>query len=201
MRRILILTIALTSGCSLGRGPLPPQQNPLPVPVQDREMVWNQIVDTVDNYFRITEEVRVEQRGDTILQGRIETHPKIAATSLEPWRRDGEIGPERRMATAQTIRRRAQVIVIPDGGGYLIDVRVYKELEDVDQPEHSTVGNATLRHDMTTGRNRRQAINGPITLGWIPVGRDTSLEQRILAEINTRLMGGEGIERLPLVGP
>ena len=174
---------------------------PLPVPVHNREAAWNQIVDTVDNYFQITEEVRVEQRGDTILQGRIETRPKIAATSLEPWRRDGEIGPERRLATFQTIRRRAQVNVIPDGAGYLIDVRVYKELEDVDQPEHSTVGNSTLRHSITSGRNRRQEINGPLTLGWIPVGRDTSLEQKILAEINARLLGGEGIERLPLVGP
>ena len=34
-------------------------QNPMYVPLSDREFLWNQLVDTIDNYFRIQREERV----------------------------------------------------------------------------------------------------------------------------------------------
>ena len=46
------------------------------------------------------------------------------------------------------IRRYAVVKVIPaQCGGYWIDVAVYKELEDMRQPEHGTAGSAVFRND------------------------------------------------------
>ena len=72
---------------------------------------------------------------------------------LEPWRKDSSPGFERRYATLQSIRRRAVVHVRPQtDGGYLVDVAVYKELEDLSQPEYSTVNVEALRHDGTLVR-------------------------------------------------
>jgi hypothetical protein len=77
--------------------------------------------------------------------------------------------------------------VIPAGGGYLLDVVVQKELEDLDKPQHATAGGATLRHDGTLVRQQGAPGRYSVTLGWIPIGRDVTLEQRILADISARL--------------
>ena len=64
---------------------------------------------------------------------------------------------------------------------------VQKELEDLDKPEHATAGGATLRHDGTIVRQEGAAGRYSVTLGWIPLGRDVTLEQRILADMRARL--------------
>jgi hypothetical protein len=158
------------------------------VPLSDREFLWNQLVDTIDNYFEIEREERVRLVGGVLTEGQLETYPQPGATRLEPWRRDSSPGFERRYATLQSIRRRAVVHVKPQAdGGYLVEVAVYKELEDVSQPEFSTVNVSGLRHDGTLRRPDTETQAGTLTLGWIPVGRDTTLEQRILAELRGRL--------------
>src|SRR4029079_9597093 len=128
--------------------------------------------------------------------GRIETFPITGSTLFEPWRRDSTAGYEKLHATLQSIRRRATVRVIPAEGGYLIDVVVQKELEDLDKPEHATAGGATLRHDGTIVRQEGPPGRLSVTLGWIPIGRDVTLEQRILADVSGRLeLGGSSSQQ------
>ena len=161
--------------------------NPIIVPVTDHEFAWNQLVDTVDDYFRIAAEDRVRIVGGVFTEGRIETYPVIGATLLEPWRRDSASRFERIHSTLQPIRRRGEVRITPVAEGYSISVAVFKELEDVSRPEHATVGGVTHRHDGSLVRTEPTPDARPVTLGWIPQGRDLALEQRILEEIQGRL--------------
>ena len=163
--------------------------NPLPVSAGDEEYLWNQIVDTVDDYFKIEREVRMRNDGGVVTDGLVQTYPVIGSSYLEPWRGDSMPGFEKLHASLQSIRRRAVVRVIPLAGGYSIELAVYKELEDVAQPEFATVGASTLRHDGSLVRNESNPVNGPATLGWIPPARDVGLEQRTLAEWRVRVEG------------
>lgn len=163
--------------------------NPLFVPSTDREIVYQQVVDTIDNYFKIQSERRMRLVGDIVTPGRIDTFPVIGTTLLEPWRDAYDLGPETVHNTLQTVRRFAIVEMLPTEGGFLISVHVMKELEDVSHPQDSSIGNATLRYDNTLVAAEQQVKEGPITLGWIPLGRDMSLEQKILLEIQARLSG------------
>ena len=162
-------------------------ENPLFLPPLDQEFVWNQLVDAVDDHFRIEREERVRLIGGILTEGRIDTFPTPGGTLLEPWRSDSASAYERLHATLQSIRRRATVRLIPTEGGSLVDVVVQKELEDLDKPEHATAGNGTLRHDGTLVRGEGPPGRFSVTLGWIPIGRDCALEQKILNDIRCRL--------------
>src|SRR5207237_10578805 len=115
----------------------PPLENPLFVPPVDRECLWNQTVDALDDYFHIEREDRVRVVAGVLTEGRIDTFPTIGSTLFEPWRIDSTPGYEKLHATFQSIRRRATIRVIPVEGGYLLDVVVQKELEDLDKPENA----------------------------------------------------------------
>ena len=208
---LLLLALA-TSGCRVFSAGRPPVQieNPLFVPAMDRELLWNQTVDAIDDYFRIEREERVRLIGGVLTEGRIDTFPTTGSTLLEPWRGDSTSGYEKWHATLQSIRRRGIVRVIPSDGGYLIDVQILKELEDLDKPEHATAGGATLRHDGSLVRQEGAAGRFSHTLGWIPLGRDASLEQQILADLTMRLHlpatgwslpAGEVVEGFPATSP
>lgn len=182
-----------STGDMLGNSNVIQVENPLFVPVADREFTWNQLVDMVDDRFRIDREERVRFDQGVLLEGRIETFPQVGSTLLEPWRKDSTPGFETDHATLQTIRRRATVIVSPREGGYLINLIVQKELEDLSRPEHATAGGATLRHDNSlVSADETTDAGGPVTLGWIPVGRDLSLEQAMLADLRARLYDEQG---------
>jgi hypothetical protein len=195
----LIAVLAACAGCGHhllghGHGPLAATQtpglpNPLPVPATDYEFLWQQLVDEVDDYFRIEREERVRLVGGVLTEGRIETFPQPGATVLEPWRGDSTHGFERTESTLQSIRRRATVRVIPAAEGYLVELAVFKELEDVNRPENATSGGVSLRHDGSLVRVQLAPEAGPTTLGWIPLGRDVSLEQKMLGELQRRLSG------------
>ncbi len=168
--------------------------NPLTVPMIDRWLLMDQISDELEDYFRIYREERVRLIDSVLTEGWIETHPKIGSTILEPWHKDSTRGFERVHASLQTVRRFAKVRVIPAANSYLIDVRVYKELEDLPQPQQSTVSGRPLRHDNSldiddydTLEFMQAPIIDPKDKGWIPMGRDFSLEQVILRNINARL--------------
>jgi hypothetical protein len=182
-----------------GAGGPPPLENPLFVPPLDREFLWNQTVDAVDDYFRIEREDRVRLIAGVLTEGRIDTFPITGSTIFEPWRVDSTPGYEKWHATLQSIRRRATVRLIPTDGGYLLDVVVQKELEDLDKPEHATAGGATLRHDGTLVRQEGAPGRYSVTLGWIPIGRDLTLEQRILADLAARLDLQGQLQHLPPV--
>jgi hypothetical protein len=164
-----------------------PIENPLFTPIADHEFIFHQLVDTLDNYFEIDAEERVRVEEGVILEGRIETLPTIGATYLEPWRRDSVGGFERLHATLQTIRRRASARVIPTAQGYLIDVVVTKELEDLVRPEGARVVDVSAIHNTDLERDEPDEVFPEGVLGWIPLGRDAALEQRILGELYNRL--------------
>ena len=73
---------------------------------------------------------------------------------------------------------------------------MYKELEDVSQPEYSTVTSSVRRHDgsLVTSDLSDPRL-GPATLGWIPLGRDQSLEQAMLRNLHARMFE---VAELPL---
>lgn len=163
-------------------------ENPLYVPQCDREFIWQQLVDAMDDHFKIEQERRIRQIGDVVTQGEITTFPTSAATLLEPWRKNSVGARSRLMATLQSQRKYGVLRLIPATGGYQVAVEVHVEQEDLDRPELSTVGGASLRHNGTITRlDQTFQEASPIRLGWIDIGRDTLLEQRILANIRDRL--------------
>ncbi|MGD9645767.1 MAG: hypothetical protein AB7U73_08645 [Pirellulales bacterium] len=160
------------------------------VPCQDSEFVYKQVVDVVDDYFRIQEEEHVRVIGDTAIEGRIDTYPVVGATLLEPWRRD-TAGYERLESTFQTTRRIARVRIIPTAGGHLVEFAVYKELEDLLKPERATAGASTFRNDSSVARYNEPVLDQATTAGWIGQGRDSDLERRMYANL-ARKMGPIG---------
>ncbi len=164
--------------------------NPLFIPVTNQDLAWEQIVDVVDDYFRIERENRVQLIGNVVTEGRIDTFPQVGATWLEPHRPDSVGYESRWQSTFQTIRRRAVLRVIPSQGGYLVDVAVYKELEDLPRPEHATAGAATFRHDSSLPSRLDENVRRTrFSELWLPQGRDPAVEQQILAEIQASTTG------------
>ena len=168
-----------------------PVSNPAHVSAMEPEFLWRQVVDAVDDHFRIQNEQWVRRDNTQWLEGRLSTFPEVSGTTLEPWRRDTSRGFERLQSTFQTIRRTATVRVIPEDTGYLIEVEVLKEQEDVDQSQFSTAGSSAQRHDGTVVRNENQLRQLPVTLGWFEIGRDRDLERRIMADILGRISNVE----------
>jgi hypothetical protein len=157
------------------------------VSVQDPEFFWNQLVDTVDDYFTISNERRVQNIGGLQTEGFVETRYQPGATWLEPWRWDSPSPAGRSLSTLQSIRRAARIRVIPVAGNYQVFVEVLQELEDVSQPALATPGSATPRYEGALVRFLDRPETAPRNLGWIPIGRDFDLEQEILRDLQGRL--------------
>ncbi len=168
-----------------------PVSNPSRIGPMDPEFLWLQVVDAVDDYFRVQSEQWVRRDSEQWLEGRLTTYPEVSGTAFEPWRSDTTRGFERLQSTFQTIRRTATVRVIPEESGYQIDVHVLKEHEDVDQAQASTAGSSAQRHDGTIVRNENQQRQLPVTLGWFETGRDAELERRIMSGILGRVSNVE----------
>jgi hypothetical protein len=177
-----------TSGWPESAGPVV-YDNPALVPVADHDLVWETVVDVIDDDFQIDREVPVRQYGDVLTEGRLDTFPLVGSTILEPWHGDAVNLHEKMEGTLQSIRRQAVVRVIPAQGGHWVEVVVRKELEDVAQPLEASAGSATFRYDNSLTRVIDPITEVPTHRGWIPLGRDTALEQRLLGEIQARLCG------------
>lgn len=135
--------------------------------------VFEKIEDVLSDYFVIAYSSRFD--------GRIETHPVIAPGIEQPWKPGSPDCYQRLLAFFQTIRHRAIVLVTTaDDGGYFVDVKVLKELEDLPAPSRSTVGEATYRMVPTVERQFEVVSGDVFDPAWIPVGRDHKLEQCIL---------------------
>lgn len=172
--------------------PPPPQVNPLVVPSMNADFVWEEVVDVVDDYFRIEHEERVRLVGDLLTEGRLDTYPRGASTIFEPWNHDSVTPYERWQATLQAMRRQAIVLVRPAPGGFEVEVQVYKELANLRRPESGAVSLAnaeTLRNDDALIRLSNPVGGKEPTTGWLAMGRDTALEQVILAGIQARTGG------------
>jgi hypothetical protein len=180
---VVLISVVSGTGCSavaLWLMPGPPATNPLAVPSSDFETVWKESVAVLDEYFDIASENRLSR---TII-----TQPRIGATMLEPWNGDTVDLAQRFEATIQTIRRHARITINPaPGGGFLVKVEVFKELEDLPKPDRQSMGRAVFNNDFPL--NRTYEIVGPVPLPqqWIPRGRDPNLEQVILERLRYRL--------------
>ena len=204
------LLLVITAGCASHLGSIAEDpsvdsafvtvENPLYIPTTDRDLLWRQLLDSLDDYFKIKQQQPIQLVGGLLTQGRIETRPLVGASWFEPWRRDSVSNFERTHATLQSIRRHAVVEVIPSDGGYLVHVIVSKELEDIGRSPHFSAGDSALRYDGTIGDKREEQDLVFAEIGWIPLGRDLELENRIIADIQSRLSGlPAGGYRLPPV--
>ncbi|TWU40729.1 hypothetical protein Poly41_15640 [Novipirellula artificiosorum] len=146
----------------------------------------------MDDYFRIAREQPVQNSNGMILDGRLETVYQIGSSLAQPWKKDSTPGFERMQSSLQSIRRRAIVTVRPQGAAYSIEVVVQKDLEDTDRTQFATESAVSRRHDGTIIREKDRYDDTPQTLGWIPLGRDASLEQAILADIFGRITQADG---------
>ena len=193
-----MILVGASSGCSSllyrFQTETPPAYvaNPVVLPPAEDSFVWLQVVDVVDDFFHIRSEQPVQNRGDIILDGRLETSYRPGASISEPWRKDSTSGFERLQSTFQSIRRKATVTVRPDGAGYELEVVVQKELEDTDRSQYATEGASAARRDVAIVRTEDGIDDTPRTLGWIPLGRDESLEQVILQDILGRITRPDG---------
>lgn len=151
------------------------------------EQFWTELIDITSDYFRIEREQRVQNVAGQWLEGEIITFPQTGATFLEPWKWDSVTAYERTLATFQSIRRTARIRVIPHGNGYLVDVQVLKDLEDVYQPEKSITGIASYRFGETVSQATERIAQPGGPACWIPIGRDTALEQEILCRLYERM--------------
>lgn len=186
--RALLALIVCLGGCATYAPPRAPHiPNPVAVPACNYDYLWDQIVDIVDDSFDVTSEQRVRPAGDVLTVGRIDTAPTTGATLLEPWRSDAADGYERLHGTLQTVRRRAVVQVVPLGDVFQVEVTVFKELENLGVAEYSTAGSATFRNDDSLIRIDEPVGSQPISTGWLPLGRDVAMEQRMLQQISMRL--------------
>jgi hypothetical protein len=78
--------------------------------------------------------------------------------------------------------------VIPDAAGYLVEVIVEKELEDLPAPEKATAGAASFLDDDALPSQQVEAVSRTMSSSrWLMLGRDPLLEQRMLADIQARL--------------
>jgi len=207
----LLCACCAAPGCASVKQPCPiPYENPVLTPPVNRDFLWDQLVDVVDDYFEIKHEDRVRLVDNTFTLGRLETVPELSATFLEPWKRDSVGYYQRLESTLQTMRRLALVQVVPTENGYLVDVTVYKELEDLRRPEQSSAAGSNFRNDEAVDRFNDQTqgpstlidsfpqyarAQGPIgpqpyTSGWIPMGRDMLLEQKIITKLLARVNPG-----------
>jgi hypothetical protein len=159
-------------------------ENPLwlpPGPVS-YPLIWEKTLDIVNDYF----EIAFSSRHD----GRIETYPKIAPGLGQPWKPGSPDLYQRTLASFQSIRHRAIVLIsVADDGGFFIDVKVFKELEDVAVPTFASAGSASFRSYPTLERQYEVVDASLYDPSWIPIDRqgclmrDYALEQVILERI------------------
>lgn len=168
-----------------------PVSNPARIGPIDPEFLMFQVVDAVDDEFKIQSEQWVRRDNVQWLEGRVTSYPQVSGTTLEPWKSEAARGFERLQSTIQTIRRTATVRITPDETGYNLEVNVLKEKEDVDQAQASTAGSSAQRHDGTLVRNENQQRSLPETLGWYEIGRDSALERKIMEGILGRVSNVE----------
>jgi hypothetical protein len=163
--------------------------NPVLIPNENRDLVFETVVDVIDDYFKVDEEIPVRLEGDVLVEGQVRTFPRSGSTILEPWSRDAANFYERVEGTLQSIRRQAMVRIIPAEGGFLVDLVVAKELEDVLRPEAGSASRAAnLRNDSSLRRYIDPVTGQQPTMGWIAMGRDVALEQKILADLTSRFV-------------
>jgi hypothetical protein len=150
----------------------PPAYNP----------IFEKAVDVVGDYFSIAYSNRYD--------GRIETFPRIAPGLEQPLKPGSPDFDERLLATLQTIRHHCVVLIQPaENGGFFVDVKVFKDLEDLPRPTQARAG-AIFQGDVTIDPRVIVVDAGAGDAGWIPLGRDVKLEQLILQRLQKYPLAG-----------
>jgi hypothetical protein len=195
MRRLLCLAWAgtatlLLGGCMTGplhenpllfRADVPACDNPVFVPLGPNPRVYGtlfeKVMDVVTDY---NFEIAYSNRYD----GRIESFPVTAPGIGQPWKPGSPDFYQRFLASFQSIRHRAVVLIQPaQDGGYFIEVQVLKELEDLPRPSRATASAVVFRGDVTVERQYEVVEAAAFEPTWIPVGRDALIEQILLERI------------------
>jgi len=161
-----------------GAGPAIGVDNPVYIPLGPPSygLVFEKVLDIVSEYF----EVSYANRYD----GRIETFPLIAPGYEQIWKPGSPDYYERLLATFQTMRYRAVILIQPaDDGGFFVQVTIFREEEDLERPTQSTAGAAAFRSAPTVERQYEVIDASVLDANWIPRGRETSLEQEILQRL------------------
>jgi hypothetical protein len=119
-----------------------------------------------------------------LFEGRIDTLPRIAPGVLQ-FLKPGNPDPyERLLATLQTYRHRARIMIQPAQlGGFFIEVTVLKELEDLPRPVRATEGAAIFRADNNVERQFTVIDPTVFESNWIPRGQDHEVEQVLLRKL------------------
>jgi len=200
------LTLLLLAGCSTyepfapardfsWRLNAPQTHNPIFVENYEHEFMWSVVTDVIDNHFEIDREIPIRLHGNVLTEGHLETKPKIGASLAEPWHADSVGFAERRDSTLQTIRRRVEAHVIPVTGGYTVEVKVFKELEDNPRPLRAVARTSNLRFQDSVDEFADHIDINPNSAGWFIIERDTALENLLLREIAFRLQNPPKIVR------
>jgi hypothetical protein len=184
--------LGLLSGGCLSSGPL--EDNPILVRMSPPECVANPVLIELPfdhgGYTKVYERTRsvlcdyFEIAAEDRRWGHFQTHPRIAPGYEQSFKAGSPSPEERLLATLQTIRNYAIVQISADsGGGYFVDVKVFKEMEDLPAPTRATAGAAIFRSEPTIQR-QYEVIEPIVTANnWIPLGRDEALEQAILQKL------------------
>ena len=181
----------------VGCATAPPLDNPAPVRLGPAEVenpilvspgiptpgayqeVFEKTIDVLDDYFDLLP--------PNPYDGRIVSKPRIAPGYEQFWKRGNPDARGRLLATFQTIRQTATArIWAGERGGYLVEVVVDKELEDLARPVLSRAGAAVFQEGPTVDRQLEvvSAESSP-DQSWFKVGRDYALEQQILRRIRS----------------
>lgn len=137
--------------------------------------VFEKTIDILDDYW-------VVKSADPY-DGRIVTIPRIAPGYEQPWKSGNPDPRERLLSTFQTTRQVAMVTFrTGERGGYLVDVKVLKELEDLPRPGRATI--AVFQESPTVDR-ALDVVGEPTPGGraWFVIGRDYAMEQLLLQRI------------------
>ncbi len=158
-----------TGGCA---------ENPVYVPLGPNSygVVFEKVFDVVSEYFEIAYANRYD--------GRIESFPRVAPGLGQPWKPGSPDCYQRLLATFQSIRNRAFVLIqVADDGGYFVQVVVFRELEDIPKPTAQTAGYAAFRGQDTVERQYEVIDPAVFDSHWAPIGRDPAFEHAIIEKI------------------
>lgn len=190
IRRWACLGLLFSVGCASGprvenpvsfRPEVGPIENPVMIAPGEPgphayAQVFEKVLDVVDDEFKIAYSNRYD--------GRIVSEPRIAPGIVQFWEPGSPSSSERLLASLQSIRHRAEIqILAAPQGGYLIEVRVFKELLDSPQPLRAPSAVAVFREAPTVERQFQVVDQTRPDVRWIPQGREIGIEQVILEKL------------------
>jgi hypothetical protein len=190
LRWLAWVWLATAAGCATA----PPLDNPAPVRLAEEienpvlvspgrptpeayQEVFEKTIDVLDDYF--------ELYPPNPYDGRIRTKPRIAPGFEQFWKAGNPEPRGRLLATLQSVRQTATArIWAGERGGYLVEVVVERELEDVPRPTQARRGSAAFQEAMNVDR-QLEVVGSDVTgdQTWFKIGRDYALEQQILRRI------------------